>query len=139
MITLDASAAIKLVITEENSDKISNAFDSVTSRGEPILTVDIMLAESVNGLWKHLMVLKDIDENQFETAYKNLLALWNSTEIIPTEILIDKARQIAKRHMLTIYDSLYVSLSLLNNAPILSCDSAILEKSEKIGINTLKI
>ncbi len=137
MITLDASAAIKLVIKEEKSEAARKAFNIVTMSGEPILAPDVMLAEAVNGLWKHLTLLKDIDVTEFHTAVRNLAIIWGNLNVIRTEEMLDKAAEISKSKKISFYDALYVGISLSKDIPLFTFDQPIIDRSVDLGITIL--
>jgi predicted nucleic acid-binding protein len=137
MITLDASAAIKLVINERNSDRARKVFDRITASGEPILTPDIMLAEAVNGLWKHLVLLKDINVVEFHTAISNLAIIWSNLNIIRTEEMLEETAMISKDKKITFYDAFYVAISLSKDIPLLTFDQPIIDRSAELGLTIL--
>ncbi len=134
MITIDASAIIKLVIKEEDSDIARKLFDDIIEIGEPILAPDLILTEAINGIWKHLVLLKDISEAQFDTAINNLILIWNNLSLLRTDGLLSNAITIAKRQKIAFYDALYVAVSISNDAPFFTFDKPVLDKCTGIGL-----
>ena len=88
MIVLDASFLIKLVLEEKGSDIAEKLFKDWIIRGEDIITVDTALSESFNALWKHYILLKDLDRSTLNEASKDLLTLWNKLSIIPNDEVV---------------------------------------------------
>lgn len=139
MITIDASAIIKLVIKEENSDIAKKIFDNITEIGEPVLAPDIILAEAINGIWKHLVLLKDIGDAQFNTATNNLVTIWNNLSIIRTDELLKEAIKISKERKIAFYDALYVAISISKDAPLFTFDQPMLDKCVGTGLKAYNI
>jgi predicted nucleic acid-binding protein len=138
MITLDASAAIKLVIDENGSDIARKLFNEVTASGEPILAPDIMLSESVNGLWKHLVLLKDITEVEFQTAINNLVLIWDNLIVIRTEEMLGDSARISKDKKMPFYDAFYVAICLSKDIPLFTFDQPIIDRSVELGLAILQ-
>lgn len=137
MITLDASAAIKLVIDENKSDIARKLFNEVTASGEPILVPDIMLSEAVNGLWKHLVLLKDITEVEFHTAINNLVLIWNNLIVVRTEEMLGDSAKIAKDKKMPFYDAFYVAICLSKDISLFTFDRPIIDRSVELGLTIL--
>lgn len=134
MITIDASAIIKLVIKEKDSDIARKLFDYILEIGEPILAPDVILPEAINGIWKHLVLLKDISETQFNAAINNLIIIWNNLSVLRTDELLKEAIIIAKEQKIAFYDALYVAISISKDAPIFTFDQPVLDKCANIGL-----
>lgn len=138
MITLDASAAIKLVIDENKSDVARKLFGEVTASGEPILAPDIMLAEAVNGLWKHLVLLKDITEIEFHTAINNLTLIWDNLIVIRTDEVLEDSTRVSKDKKMPFYDAFYVAICLSKDIPLFTFDQPIIDRSVELGLAILQ-
>ena len=74
MITIDASAILKVIITENDSGLARAAFSKITEDGEPLLSPDIVFSEVMNGLWKHYALIKDINAKKLEMARSGRIA-----------------------------------------------------------------
>ncbi len=133
MIVLDASAVVKLIIDEPDSDLVRKKIDSEAKEGEPIYAPDIALAESINAIWKYsgLKGRKNVDPYR---ALADLMLIWDRLSIVDTETLAPIAMKIAVENRITIYDALYAALSKLNRAPLLTFDKSLKGKAGKIGI-----
>ncbi len=134
MMTLDASAAIKLVIDEKGSEAVATLFDNATGRGESILAPDILIGEVINGLLTHMLRLKDINEPQFDSAMSSFMEIWNNITVIRTEAMLEYAIKIAKTQKIAIYDALYAAISIKEDAPILTFDEQLIKKCANTGL-----
>lgn len=137
MIVLDASALTKLVIEEEGSIKTRNWMTSYLRNGQIVASPDIALAEVLNAIWRHFVLLKDINRNQANGAVEKLLFIWDKITKLNTEMLVKVAIGIAVSTNLTAYDSLYLAASKLNNAPLFTFDERMKEKADTLDIKTL--
>jgi predicted nucleic acid-binding protein len=137
MMVIDASALIKIAITEQYSEEVSHLIYSRTRIGEPLLAPDIVLAEALNVLWVHRSLKKDIDDKQLEIAQNSVTEVFNKLEIFSTKTLSKDAMHIAKAEKLTFYDSLYLALSVKKGAHILSFDKQLVHVASKIGIKAI--
>ena len=136
MITLDASAAIKLVIHEEYSDIAARLFYKATEMGEPIIAPDILLPETINVLWKHLILLKDINHRQFDIAVDSFRSIWDNLIVVSTNSVIKESIKIAKEQKIPFYDAVYVAISISEGAPLFTFDKDISVKCTNIGLKT---
>lgn len=134
MITIDASAIIKVIITEEGSETARGAFSKITGNGEPMLSPNIVLSEVLNGLWKHYIMKKDINREQLEMARISLSKIYDNLDISSQTELADDAFKIAVNSKITIYDSLYVALSKKMRAPLLTFDKSLKNKAKEMDL-----
>lgn len=140
MIVIDANAIVKLALEEEHSQEVRKfIYDSLSSDQEEIITVDIALAESLNAVWKHNVVIKDLADSKFELASSEILEFWNNLDKIPSYLIANEARQIAKKHKLAVYDSFYVAGAIKNDALLLTFDGGIIKNEERLGVKILKL
>ena len=137
MIVLDSSAIVKLVLNEMGSDEAMNVVEKAVTEGKEIITVDIALSEVLNALWKHLVLLKDIDERSFKESVRDLLRLWKYVKKVNTSEVALKTIEIAEDYRITVYDALYLSVALLKGAKILTFDERQTEIARKVGIMIL--
>ena len=136
MITLDASAAIKLIIHEENSDIAARLFFTATETGEPIVAPDILLPETMNVLWKHLVLLKDISSAQFDIAVDNFKLIWDSLVVISTNSVLKDSIMISKEQKISFYDAVYAAISISEGAPLFTFDKNIIDNLEGLKVST---
>ncbi|WP_148676897.1 type II toxin-antitoxin system VapC family toxin [Staphylothermus marinus] len=94
------------------------------------------LYESPNALWKHYILVKDLDLGSFRNAFKDLLSLWNGFTVIPAHEIAGKSLDIAIKEKATIYDSLYLALAQQYNACLATFDTRQHIAADKLGIRT---
>ena len=136
MIVLDASFLVKLVLEEKGSEVAEALFKQWVGHDEQIVTVDIALSESLNALWKHYLLLKDLSLDSFKEATRDLLILWSKLSIVSTYEIAKKAVEIAINKNMTIYDSVYLSLAQKYMATLATFDTKQSKKAHELGINT---
>ncbi|MDE1860524.1 MAG: type II toxin-antitoxin system VapC family toxin [Candidatus Micrarchaeota archaeon] len=139
MIIIDANAIAKLALQEDGSKETRFFIKKALSAGETIGAPDIALAEALNSVWKHNVLIRDLNDKGFDIAIEEITEFWPNIEAIPTELLAHNATTISKTHRLTVYDSLYVAASLVNKAPLLTFDRPITKKHLEVGIELVKL
>jgi predicted nucleic acid-binding protein len=110
---LDASVAVKLVITEPGSDAARRL---VRNR---LVAPDLLLPECANILWKAVR-RGELDPPQAQLACAALLAL--PFELVPSRALLPAAleRAVALGH--PAYDCLYLELAHRQGLPLVTAD-----------------
>ena len=134
MITLDASALVKLVLEEENSDTARSIYKKELAMRERILVPYLALPESLNTLWKYHTLKKQLSDEKFESALSDLLSIFNKLEKVQESSIAKLASEIAHAHRMQAYDSIYVAISRLNNAPLLTFDVPIAKRSKELEV-----
>ncbi len=134
MITLDASALVKLVLKEENSDIVARIYKKELAMRERVLVPYLALPESLNTLWKYHTLRKELSDEKFGSALNDLLSIFNKLEKVQESSVAKLASEIAHVHRLPAYDSIYVAISRLNNAPLLTFDEPITKHSKELGV-----
>jgi len=133
-IVVDASALAKLVVEEAGSAEVRRVMREAFTYGWSINVPDIALAEALNVLWKHRALLQDLDENEFKEAVKDLLALWGRITVYKSYSLALKSIEIAVKYKITVYDALYLALSIATNSPLLTYDEELRKIAKDLGI-----
>jgi predicted nucleic acid-binding protein len=134
MITLDASALVKLVVEEENSDAARRVYKKELAQLARILVPYLALSESLNTLWKYHTLKKEMSDDKFGSALDDLLSIFSKLEKVQESSVAKLASSIAHVHRLPAYDSIYVAISRLNNAPLLTFDRRVTEHSKELGV-----
>ncbi len=129
MIVIDASALTKYILKEKNWIRIANFLK------EGVVSIDHVVKEVSNAIWKHCILLKIINK---ETATKLLELLENFIKykvlILEPELnYLNEAFKIALNEEVTIYDALYLALAK-KHGEILTSDKKQAKIAEKIGI-----
>jgi predicted nucleic acid-binding protein len=135
MIILDASFIIKIILEERYSDIASNLLKEFIRDGERITSIDIALAEILNTLWKHHILIGDIDDDKLYESYNDAMNLWRYIEVIRTDEVAELAIDIATKNKLSIYDSLYIGSAIKYNAGLATFDRVMRRVGGKLGVN----
>jgi len=138
MIVADASSLIKLVLHEPESAYAFSRFEDFIDEGEIISSPEIAFVESLNAIWKHYVLLRNIDKNEFEYAINMLSAVWDKIDRVSSEPLSIYAIKIAVENKISIYDSLYLAQCKLNNGKLFTFDTKLIEKAKLLGIDIVK-
>lgn len=139
MIVIDANTIVKMALEEPYSKEVREFIHNALEGEDEIVTVDIALAEALNAVWKHNVAIKDLPDQKAELAGSEILEFWEDLDKIPSHLIADKARLIAKTHKLTVYDSLYVAAALKHDSLLLTFDGAIIENEKRLGVELIKL
>lgn len=139
MMTLDASALVKLVIDEDRSDEVIQVVYKTLSKNEPIIAPSIALHESMNVLWVYSVGRRKLSKDKTLTAFDRLLQIWSLMKHVDSEDLNRMAMAIALDSKLTVYDSLYVATSVLYKSPLLTFDEDMHSKADQMGVAMVKV
>ena len=139
MIVADASAIVKLVIHEPESELVFNKFQSFSDDEETIYSPEITLTESLNVIWKHHLLLKDLSKNDLKTAIGALFAVWAKINKVNSEPISKYAISIAIDYKISVYDSLYLSYCKLNYGKLFTFDHELAKAAKLLGVQTIKI
>lgn len=119
-IVIDSSVVIKWFDAEPytaEAERILLAYEQGTLT---LLAPDLLLAEVGNILWKKQTLTHRWTPTEAEEALAKFQALtWTLT---PTSILLNDAYQLAVTHQRTVYDALYLALSLREQCPFVTAD-----------------
>ena len=128
MIVIDASSLAKYILREENWKEIR----SYLASGACSLT--LALAEVANAIFKHYAVYSSISAEEARIMFK---ALEVTQEVVVYETLEDyliRAREIAMKEKITIYDSLYIAQAEKYKG-LLTSDKEQRKAAEKMNID----
>ncbi len=133
MIVVDASAFIKYILREDGWNDIS----VFIREKRPLYSVDHLLKECFNAIWRHCYLRKSIDRGVAIDLVNKISKLIDSGVIVlePEDKYLSKALEIALDMGLTIYDSLYLAQALLHGE-ILTSDKKQAEIAESLGVKT---
>ena len=107
MIVIDASALAKYVLHEEGWEQVGEYIKSK----RPLASVDHVLKEVGNAIWKHCRIRGVINAAKAMRLYGKLLKLVETGVIVlepETDYLLE-AMQIALEYGVTLYDALYIT------------------------------
>jgi predicted nucleic acid-binding protein len=134
MITLDASALVKLVVEEDKSEVARSVYKKELTMRERILVPYLVLPESLNTIWKYHTLKKQLSDEKFESTLDDLLSIFNKLEKVQESSIAKLASEIAHAHRLPAYDSVYVAISRLNNAPLLTFDEPVAKRARELEL-----
>ncbi len=131
MIVIDASTLAKYLLKEKNWLSVEEYLL------KEVYSVDLIVKEVANAIWKYVVVHKVISVDLGLQLYKQLRRLVEEDIIIleSQEKYIDKAIEIALNYGVTIYDSLYIAQAL-RYGELLTSDRRQAVIAEKLGVNT---
>ena len=128
---IDASALTKYVLHEEGWEVIS----TYIRRMRPLYSVDHIIKEVGNAIWKHCYLRRIIGHDETVRLYRALLRLVDTGVIIlePEASYAEEALKIALQEGLTIYDSLYLAQAR-RLGELLTSDERQAETAAKLNV-----
>ncbi len=129
MIVIDASSLAKYLLREENWE----AIEEYLARG--VRSVDHVLKEVSNAIWKHVAVYQRIPVDLGLQVYKALKRLVEEEVVVveSQDEYMDRAVEIALEHRVTVYDSLYIAQAL-KYGELLTSDGEQARVARKLGV-----
>lgn len=99
--------------------------------------MDVALAESLNALWKHVKVHKDLKTEDAKSAVQDLTKIYDKLNIVTSRELSEEAVDIALTHNVTIYDSLYIAATRILKATLFTADRKLHKASKNVTASKL--
>lgn len=136
MTVIDASLLVKYVLHEEGWEKVSETLRHVS----PLYSVDHVLKEVANALWKHAYLRKMMPASLAHELYSLVERLAETRVIVLEEerIYLPRALHIALQHGLTVYDSLYIAQAE-KYGKLFTSDATQARVATNLGIETILI
>ena len=131
MIVIDASTLAKYVLREEGWESVSE----LLWRSRPLVSVDHVLKEVGNAIWKYARLRGRIDAETALELYRKLLRLAETgvIRLEPETRYLPRALEIALSHGVTLYDALYIALAE-EQGELLTSDARQAEAAAALGI-----
>lgn len=122
-LVIDSSVAVKWFVPEQHDKEAARIFDEYLQGNLLFLAPDLIYAEFGNILWKKqtLQGLDPIDAENIVTEFQTQISI----RCISSASLLADAYQIAVAHKRTVYDSLYLALSLRENCQFVTADEKL--------------
>ncbi len=119
---VDSSVAVKWFVVEPYSTEARRILDAYQNGSLSFLAPDLINAEFGNIVWKkHLFQgLDAADAQDVLDKFRRL-----QFEFTPTAELLEDAYKIAVTHRRTVYDALYLALSVRENCRVLTADEKL--------------
>ena len=123
---------MKLVVTEPGSKEARTTVKNLLRNGYSLYTVDIALAESLNAIWKHVNIHKDLKNRDVESTIHDLTRIYDMMNVITTHELSSEAMKISLTENITIYDSVYIAAARKLKATLITADKKLYHTSKKM-------
>jgi predicted nucleic acid-binding protein len=119
---IDASVLVKLVVPEDNSEKMRALAASFRAGVVHLLAPDFILTECANVLWKYARQTSTPAE-EIQEAFRVLCDL--GIEQIPHRTLLEGALALAAEYDRAVYDALYLVLARREGVPLITADERL--------------
>ena len=129
---MDSNILVKLVTTETDSKQARKSVTNFLKTGYSLYTVDIALAESLNAIWKHTKIHKDLKTEDTNPTIQDLTTIYDKLNILTTRELAEETANIALTQNITIYDSLYIAATRKLKATLYTADQKLHNTAKKI-------
>lgn len=121
-IVIDSSVAIKWFIAQDYSLEANKILDAYQAQQITLIAPDLIYAEIGNIVWK-IQRFQGLTNHEAEM----ILDLFQQIQlkIFPADELLKDAYQFAVNYQRTVYDSLYVVLSIRENCKFITADEKL--------------
>jgi len=131
VIVIDASVLASFLRKEPGWEKLANYMKNVVS-------VDLIVKEVSNVLWKDYYVRKSVDKDTVLELYRLMKSLLGANILLENEEkYLDDAFEIAILMGVSIYDALYIAQAKKNKLPLITLDMKQKEAAEKVGVEVI--
>ena len=121
-LVIDSSVALKWFFTEPHSAEARRVLDGYQNGALSFLAPDLLNAEFGNVVWKR-HVFQGLDAADARDVLDAFRAL--QFTFVPAESLLEDAFRIALSYRRTVYDSLYVALSVREGCQFVTADEKL--------------
>lgn len=121
-VVVDSSVAIKWFVPQTGSAKAHNILDAYKNNQLSLLAPDLIYAEVGNVVWKlrRFQGISQADAADIIDIFQSI-----NLAITPSSKLLASAYQIASTYQRTVYDSLYIALSLRQGCSLITADEKL--------------
>lgn len=116
---------MKLALNEANSKEARRAVNTYLEKDYALHTMDIALAESLNAVWKHTKIVKDLKSEEAKKTAHDLIKICDKLDKLTTQGLAEEATNISLTQDITIYDALYVAATQKLSATFFTSDQKL--------------
>jgi predicted nucleic acid-binding protein len=103
-----------------------------------VISVDLIVKEVSNVLWKDYYVRKSVDKDTVLELYRLMKSLLGVNILLENEEkYLDDAFEIAILMGVSIYDALYIAQAKKNKLPLITLDMKQKEAAEKVGVEVI--
>lgn len=121
-VVVDSSVVIKWFTTEPFTEQARRILDDYRDGALSLLAPDLLFAEVGNIIWKKQR-LQGLTNADAEAIINGVLLL--RLQVTPCASLLTAAHQIAVAHGRTVYDAIYLALSLREQCPFVTADERL--------------
>lgn len=122
LLVVDSSVAVKWFVVEPYSDQAVSILEDYSKGTTTFLAPDLIYPEFGNIIWKKQQ-FQGLDVNDGQEIVQAFCTL--SLEITPSVDLVNDAYTLAKTHRRTVYDMLYLALSIRENCSFVTADEKL--------------
>ncbi len=127
-LVVDSSVVVKWFVPEVGSDIADQILELYKSRTLRFLAPDLLFAEVGNIVWKKRR-FQDLAVEDGQAIVRAIR--WIDFEITPIAELLGEAYELAEVHQRTVYDSLYLALSVREDVPFVTADLKLVHAVER--------
>ena len=137
MIVVDSSAFARFLIKEEGWEKL---IPYLNPDAEPC-SVDLLIVETANAIWKYVERFKRIDEDQGLNLLERVMRLVEEgvLRLESASSYLRRALEISLRYGLTVYDSLFIAQARSLDVKLVTSDRKHVEVAQDLGVETIFI
>ena len=127
----DSSALISFFLREPRWREVKEYLDFV-------VTIELSKKEIYNAIWKAHVLRGRLNRNHVDRALELVKDYFECCVILENQDpLLDKALELAILNKLTVYDSLFITVSLVRGLPLVTLDERQRKVAEKVGVKVL--
>lgn len=122
LVVLDASAALALLLVEEEGARVAEVLENTISRNGQIFVPGVFWYEVGNGLLAAER-RKRLSGEQLTTVEELFSRLPVVTHALADATSLRAVHELARKHGLSFYDASYLELALRSQASLITCDA----------------
>ena len=127
-VVIDASSLVALVLPEQYSEWVEKQISEVLYIHAPSL----IAYEASNALWKKHVLLRIIDEEKYYNAVRVIEKMLDYiVNIHDYKEFLKKARDLALKEKITIYEASYIALAIKLKTKLITLDKKLKNKVSK--------
>jgi predicted nucleic acid-binding protein len=130
-LVVDPSVAVNWFVREDDRD----AAMALLRRGGPLLAPDIVIAETLNVLWRKLR-RGEVALQQAVNVASVLPQFFD--EILPSSRFANSAFELSLQMDHPVYDCLYLACAMANNCVLVTLDDTFRRKAERHGYEAVR-
>jgi predicted nucleic acid-binding protein len=121
-VVVDSSVAIKWFVTEPHSVEARRLLNEYQTGALGLFAPDLIYAEMGNIVWKkqRFQGLAAVDAQQIIDTFRKY-----AFSVTSTADLLDAAYRLAVAHQRSVYDAVYLALSIRENCPLVTADEKL--------------